>query len=344
MGTRIVVIGLDGATFDVIDPLVRRGWLPNIERLMRGGVRAALRSTIHPITPQAWSTFLTGKNAGKHAVFDFTRRKADSYDIEFVNAGRRRSGSVLRYLSERGVNVGAVAVPFTYPPEEVKGFMLSGFDAPAEDERAVHPPALYRDIRSKFGQYYIHLASPVGRENDLEKFWRDIQIEDANRTDVALYLMERSPCDLFMVVYNNTDRVQHQYLTYDLLEAFARSDGDKALAEDLVVKTYRSADREVGRILEAVDRLGGDTMVILMSDHGSGPIRRVFRLNRWLEERGLLRYRESSHAALNVLETARRMAKRLEEFGPFFETDFRVCCHATPSFRPPQFKGHGPPF
>jgi predicted AlkP superfamily phosphohydrolase/phosphomutase len=311
MKTRIVVIGLDGATFDVIDPMVRRGWLPNIARLMRSGVRATLRSTIHPITPQAWSTFLTGKNAGKHAVFDFTQRKNDTYDIEFVNAGRRRSGSVLRYLSEKGVNVGAVAVPFTYPPEEVKGFMLSGFDAPGEDERAVHPPELYKDIRARFGQYYIHLASPVGRENNIEKFWRDIQTEDTNRTDISLYLMERSPSDLFMVVYNNTDRVQHQYLTYELLEALEGKGDEKALAEDLVVRTYKSADEQVGRILEAVDRMGGDTLVMLMSDHGSGPIRRVFRLNRWLEERGLLSYRESSHAALNTLEVVRRMAKRM---------------------------------
>ena len=249
MSGRIVVIGIDGATFDVMKPLMARGALPHLARILESGVHGDLRSTTHPITPQAWTTFLTGMNAGKHGIFDFVARKQGTYDVEFINAGQRKAPSVFRYLSGLGLKVGCVGVPFTYPPEPVNGFMLSGFDAPAEDERSVYPKSLYRDIRRQFGQYYIHLASPVGRTADEDKFWQDIQTEDRNRTDIGLYLLERFPCDVFMVVYNNVDRVQHQYLTYDRLESIR--DGRIQIDRDILAKTYINADHEVGRILRS---------------------------------------------------------------------------------------------
>jgi predicted AlkP superfamily phosphohydrolase/phosphomutase len=307
MKPRILIIGLDGATFDVINPLIERGLLPNIGKLIRNGVHGELQSTIHPITPQAWSTFLTGKNAGKHGIFDFTIRKKDSYDIEFINASRRSGESIFLYLSRKGLRVGSIAVPFTYPPEKVNGFMLSGLDTPAEDERSVYPLEIFEEIRKRFGNYYIHLASPVGRSNNEEKFWKDIQTEDMNRTDISLYLMERYPCDFFMTAYNNTDRVQHQYLTYEFLEAL-RNGKLELLRKNLLIKTYENLDREIGRLLEKINE---DTLIILMSDHGSGPIRRVFYLNRWLEENGFFKYRKTTGMGLNLLENARFKAKRL---------------------------------
>lgn len=306
MSSKILIIGLDGATFDVIGPMAEKGWLPNISKLMEEGVYGDLHSTVHPITPQAWTTFLTGKNAGKHGIFDFTVRRNGSYAIEFVNASYRNGGSFFRYLSDNGVKTGAIAVPFTYPPEPLSGFMLSGFDAPAEDERSVYPKELYEEIKKNFGNYYIHLASPVGRKNDINKFWEDIAAEDKNRTDISLYLMDTRPCGLFMTTYNNTDRVQHQYLTYEYLDDLKA--GSREARENIVSKTYENTDREIGRILSKID---SDTTVILMSDHGSGPIRKVFFLNRWLEENGFLKYKPSKRAGLKYVEKAREMSKRL---------------------------------
>lgn len=306
MKHKIVVIGIDGATFDVIKPLAERGLLPNLNRLMQDGVHGELESTIHPITPQAWSSFLTGMNAGKHGIFDFSKRKDASYDIEFINASYRKEESIFLYLSRRGVKVGSVAVPFTYPPEQVNGFMLSGMDAPSEDGRSVYPKEVFEEISKRFGNYYIHLASPVGRSNDIDKFWKDIRTEDSNRTDISLYLMEHHPSELFMTTYNNTDRVQHQYLTYEYLEALHNGNG-AVVRENIITKTYVNIDREVGRILEKTDK---DATVLLMSDHGSGPIRRVFFLNRWLEEKGLLTYRDSGGIGFELVDKVRYLTKR----------------------------------
>ena len=106
---KIIIVGLDGATFDIIEPLTKKGELPNLTSIMENGVYGELTSTIHPITPQAWTTFLTGKNAGKHGIFDFTARKKDSYDIEFVNAALRKSASS---ISSTTVSPGAAPAVF----------------------------------------------------------------------------------------------------------------------------------------------------------------------------------------------------------------------------------------
>lgn len=305
---KIMVIGIDGATFDVINPLIEKGFLPNFKRFIEEGVHGPLRSTIHPITPQAWSTFVTGKNAGKHGVYDFIKRRPDTYDIEFINASRRSGESIFMHLSKKGRKVGSIAVPFTFPPEPVNGFMLSGMDAPAEDERSVHPPALYQELKKRFGNYYIHLASPIGRKRvEEDRFWRDIQEEDRNRTDISLYLWKRYGCDLFMTAYTNTDRVQHQYFTEEAENGLRAGNPDP---ESLLSKSYINVDRQLERLLECADK-DGNTVVILMSDHGSGPIKRFFYLNRWLEEKGYFTYlNNSGGAAFKALENGRYMAKR----------------------------------
>lgn len=304
--TKVVVIGLDGATLDVIRPLVRKGYLPNLAYIMKQGVHGELRSTTHPITPQAWTSFMTGKKAGKHGIYDFSRRNEASYDIEFINASVRKAESIFGLLSKKGRPVGAIAIPFSFPPEKVNGFMLSGMDAPGEDSRGVYPESLYDEIRRKFGHYHIHLASPVGRKIDEAKFWRDIQREDKNRTAISRYLMGKYPCDLFMTVYNNTDRVAHQHMD----QAFCRNiQSDSPLdKDDILVKTYQNTDAHVGEILSDLD---DDTVVFIMSDHGSGPIRRVFHLNRWLEAYGFLRYEVGNPDPLRAgLHRARFLAKR----------------------------------
>jgi predicted AlkP superfamily phosphohydrolase/phosphomutase len=306
MNRKVIVIGLDGATFDIIEPLVKRHKLPNLASIMKNGVYGELKSTIHPVTPQAWTSFLTGKKAGKHGIFDFTRRNKNSYDIEFINASMRKAQSIFSLLSKANKRVGAIGIPFTFPPEKVNGFMLSGMDAPAEDGRTVYPDSIYREIKRKFGKYYIHLASPVGRKIDQEKFWRDITTEDENRTLISKYLMRKYPCDLCMTVYNNTDRVAHQHFDESVYNVI--QDNQHTNHEDLLIRTYENTDAQVGSLLSDTEE---DTSVIIMSDHGSGPIRRVFFLNRWLEENGFLAYKnERQDSFLRAVRLSRFLAKR----------------------------------
>ena len=127
-GAPALVLGLDGATFDVIRPLAEKGELPNLARWMGAGLAKPLASTTPPVTFPAWSSFLTGLGPGEHGLFDFTQKVAGSYRLRFTNASHRRGASFFHTVSEAGGRVLALGMPATYPPEPLNGLLVSGFD------------------------------------------------------------------------------------------------------------------------------------------------------------------------------------------------------------------------
>ena len=154
--TRVFMIGWDGATFDLIRPWVAEGKLPTIARLMAAGAHGQLRSTLPPMTFPAWTSFMTGMNPGKHGIYDFTRPRPGRYELEFVNGGQRRAPSFWQILSQAGRRVASISLPCTYPPEQVNGIMISGFDAPGlggsgahVDARGMHPPSCTKSFVKK---------------------------------------------------------------------------------------------------------------------------------------------------------------------------------------------------
>ena len=137
--SKALIVGFDGATFDVIHPLVEAGRLPNLVRLMREGAWGTLHSTVPPISPSAWTTFATGKNPGRHGVFDF-RRLSETYAWQ-ARTTQIRHQTLWRLLSEADRRVIAVDVPFTYPPEPVNGMMITGYPTPRTPETVFTHPA-----------------------------------------------------------------------------------------------------------------------------------------------------------------------------------------------------------
>src|SRR5579883_3005842 len=122
--TPLLVIGLDGATLDLVGPWVAAGVLPHLGALMARGAWARLRSTLPPATFPAWTSLVTGTNPGRHGVLDFTER------------------ALWNYLAAAGRRVAVITVPATYPPEPIDGVMVSGWDSPlatAIDGSFVHP-------------------------------------------------------------------------------------------------------------------------------------------------------------------------------------------------------------
>src|SRR3989339_1718692 len=127
---KVCVIGLDGATFALIKPWVEEGKLPHFKRLMEEGSFGDLESTIPAHTPIAWTTSVTGQNAGHHNLYTFFRLDRENYRRKLTNHGDRRAKAVWNVLSEEGKRVCVVGVPFTYPPEKVNGVMVSGTPLP----------------------------------------------------------------------------------------------------------------------------------------------------------------------------------------------------------------------
>ena len=294
MPARVLVIGLDGATFDLIEPWKEE--LPNLARLMESGTWGRLRSTVPPVTFPAWTSLVTGVNPGRHGIFDFTQRVPGTYRVEFVNATYRQQPSVWRLLSQAGRRVGVMGLPAAYPPEAVNGFFISGFDSPVAtgiDHSFVHPPELYDEIRQAVGAYEITdfqelRVGPGWHEMALDKLLHAAR----RRTEIAAYLLDREAWDCFFVHFGESDTVAHHFWAFHDPDS-PRHDAEGAGKLGHAIRTvYQALDRAVG---ELVDCAGDLATVLIVSDHGSGGTGAwVVHLNRWLERQGWLGFAPAS--------------------------------------------------
>jgi predicted AlkP superfamily phosphohydrolase/phosphomutase len=283
---KVLVIGFDGATFDLIDLWVKEGRLPAIAKCMDNGTRSILLSTPLSNSAQAWSTMVTGKNPGKHGIFDFFERKPDSYDVRFVNASFRKGKSLWEIISDCGKKVIVMNVPMSYPPSKVNGIILPGLDSPGITENFAYPTEIMNEIKQAVGEYVVEPGIwgfiRQGRQDiALQKLLETIEM----RKKTAKYLMSTYPWDFFMIVFTESDKVQHHFWKY--MDGHSPSSSYK----DAIKKVYQALDNALQEILHLVDN---DTYVFIISDHGAGPsTNKTFFINRWLSSEGLLKFKRS---------------------------------------------------
>jgi predicted AlkP superfamily phosphohydrolase/phosphomutase len=294
---KVVIIGLDAATWTLIRPWMAEGSMPNLATLMKEGVSGSFRSILPPITPPAWTSFMTGKNPGKHGVFHFIETAQDSYAMNYANGGSRRSPTVWRILNAAGLSVGTMNIPFTYPPEELDGFQVSGLDTPSPNSEFVYPPSLKRELVDHLGKINHDLRFLGNMSTDYRRAQVLAEMEkiDQQWAAVALYLLEHHPQDVMMFVFMSIDTVQHYFWQYMDRSHFLYDPKAEPRFGNAVRQVYERLDAVTGRIIE---KLPKDTTVFVVSDHGGGPVvDRTLFLNRYLHHLGLLHYRKDENGA-----------------------------------------------
>jgi len=280
---RVLVIGLDGATLDLIMPLARSGLLPNLSNFMEEGAFGELISSIPPLTPPAWVSFMTGCNSGKHGIFGFTHRSLNYIKDpqgSLVSSRSIRTRTLWEILTHQGKEMVIINVPLTYPPSKIKGIMISGLMAPDEKSDFLYPPHLREILFEQLGGYRVDdnpLWSDItDRKRCLKEY---LEIEEKRHCAVR-YFLEKHPWDLFVVVYSLLDRVQH--LTWQFQNDDSPENRDLAQA---ISNAYQRQDQMVGDLVSQVDK---NTTVFIISDHGFGPLKKVFYTNKWLLDKGFL--------------------------------------------------------
>ena len=286
--SKVFVLGLDGATLDVMMPMIERGELPAFRKIMANGGYGRLRSVVPPLSPPAWVSFATGKDPGKHGIIGFTRMIPNSYDLALVSGQDNRSQTIWEVLSKAGKKVIVLNVPMTYPPKSVNGLMISGLDTPDVHSNFTYPSSLKDEIFSRFPDYKInlqlggYLQSDRRRRTALDMIFDNIE----SRYRVAEYLMERYPWDFFIVKFNNPDIVQHHFWKY--------MDPDHPEYDPRCGRDFKGAISSVYKKLDWVaacfmKKLAKDTTFMVMSDHGAGArINKAVYVNEWLRKRGYL--------------------------------------------------------
>ena len=281
---KVIVLGIDGATFDILEPWASRGELPNLMRVLRGGARSRLRSTVPPYSAQAWVSMMTGKNPAKHGVVDFFERDASRVRRGYASSTLIDGEAIWDTVSRHGKRVGVVNVPLTYPPLPVNGYMVSGFMTPKGRDDYTYPLELREEILRITGEYDPDPWDPLTPSEDLHSFvhWLDIAEQ------AARYLEDKHSTDLFISVIQVLDQLQHIFWDA-VVDQGVRSEPRMRGLWPLIERCYLATDAAIGHRLQQLDQ---ETTLFLVSDHGFQAVNTWFNVNRWLAERGFLRFSE----------------------------------------------------
>ncbi len=284
---KLLVIGIDGATFDIIKPLISNGKLPNLKRLMDEGIHGNLRSTVPPMTAAAWTSFMTGMNPGQHGIFGFhklnTLLPGQSLDLEYggyVCAGKTFWEVINRRTNGRSAILFA---PMTYPVWKINGVIVAGFPVPSTAKGYVYPPELY----SEYKEYNLKLSEMYLYRKDKDAYIRLCSEMVQKRGSKISEKIEKGEYECIFGVFSAIDWMQHVYWRYREPELFkGTSDEEIARYGDAIDHHYEEIDGAVGRIMTKVN---SETAVYIVSDHGFGhsPFYR-FNTNFWLEKEGFL--------------------------------------------------------
>jgi predicted AlkP superfamily phosphohydrolase/phosphomutase len=278
---KVLVIGLDCVTPELFfDRWVNE--LPNVKRLLETDQYGRLESCIPAITCPAWMSMMTSKSPGKLGVYGFRNRKNYSYDDMFyANSLAIKESTVWDILGKAGKNVVLVGVPQTYPPKPVNGCLIADFLAPDTKASYTYPESLRQEIESVVDEYILDVRD--FRTNDKDYLIAQIRKMTENRFKVITYLLEKKPWDFFMFVEIGTDRLHHGLWKY-FDPAHVKYENNPSYAK-AALDYYKYIDGMIGELLSKV---GDDTVVFIVSDHGAKKMDGGICINDWLMKEGYL--------------------------------------------------------
>jgi len=282
---QLVIIGMDGATLSVADPWMDAGLLPNLARIRDEGVIAPLESVILPVSGPAWASFMTGKNPGKHGIYDFLKRLPGRYERRVMNSSDIDAPALWEIVSDHGGRVAVVNVPGTYPPRRVNGVLVSGMLTPSTDVQFTWPPDFARELQEEVGAYRLSVTGGTISPGKEGEFIADVMDVLDQRDRTLQYLLQREPYDLVMFVFFETDVMQHKF--------WGHMEDPQNPWRDALLQTYQRVDTAIGHLLDLLD---DDVTLMVVSDHGGGRLKKHLLLNRWLMDQGFLHLKQTPAA------------------------------------------------
>lgn len=278
----LLILGLDGADWSILDPLLDAGHLPHLAALRERGRYGLLRSTIRPESSIAWTTFATGVDAGRHGIYSFSAQRPDSYKTTLVSSSSIRFPAFWQTAAAAGKRIALLNVPITYPPQPFPGGVnVAGMLAPSVRSPFVWPPEMRTRLLAAAPGYTVALdRTGLSLRRFIAESTRSIQA----RTAAACWLAQQDAWDALSVVFTETDRLQH-YCLHLIDPNHPRHDPEETALGNGLVAAYRAVDDGIGKLVALA---GPEATVILLSDHGFASCARAFRPNVWLQQQGLL--------------------------------------------------------
>ncbi|ASJ08374.1 hypothetical protein A3L11_03650 [Thermococcus siculi] len=282
---KLLVIGLDGATWEVLTPLIEEKKLPTLEKLVKTGSYGVLESTVPPVTGGAWLSLATGKTPGKTGIIDFLNRRNPNFKLYPTSSEDFRGHSFWDYLSKENKKIGIFNYPMLFPPYKVNGFMISGLGS-APDDDITFPPSLKRELENIARPYQISVDYHDKKYDNLDLFIQDLNNFLDRFEKWAYHVIKNKEWDALFLVFSATDWVQHiMWRHMDESHPLYDSKVSPRYREEFI-KFWQRIDKTLGNILDMSPK---DTIVFLVSDHGFGPNDQTFNLAKWLVMKGYMR-------------------------------------------------------
>jgi predicted AlkP superfamily phosphohydrolase/phosphomutase len=310
---RVFVVGLDAATFELILPWVDAGLLPTMARLMRDGVRAPLRSTLPALTPPGWTSAASGRNPGKHNVFNFYKATAGGLGRSPVTVADISSPRVWDIAAHHKLRSCVLHMPLTYPPHAQAGVMISGIMTPKGAEDFVAPAALKETLAERIPGYRLDVDAETLKHGDLQAFRDDAFDLQRVQAEETRYLLEHEDWDLFWVMFHTLDKLQHFYWRY--MDAAHPAYPGPGPYQHTIRDFHVAFDHSLASFIE---RLPPGTSVVLLSDHGSAPLHTYFCVMNWLTDEGFLALHPDAAARRSLAAAgvdSRAMSRTLRRVG-----------------------------
>lgn len=263
-----IVVGIDSAPWNYMQPLIDSQELPVIRQLMKKGSWGILKSTTPPLSPIAWSSFLTGMKPEKHGIVDWWHVENQNSSIRVKTCADRKSTDIWKYLNAKGKKVGVINIPMTSPPPKLDGFLISSFDAAGKPRNRCWPPQLAEDIIQRYGEHLLYCPSANVIKNKGQKVYERTYVElEAERTDLALHYCKEYDVDVLMINFSIIDHFNHHV---DSMNA--------------IHMAFKTVDDCIGRLLMNYP----EANCLVISDHGAQRVEGGFLINNWLCDKGYL--------------------------------------------------------
>ncbi len=288
----VIVLGVNGMEWDIVRPLVVRGEVPNLARLIANGTSGYLKTISSPNCPKVYTTFFTSTAPPENGITGFV------VNGQTANTHMLKEEPIWSILSKNGVTVGMANVPATFPVMPVNGYMVSGMLTRGKDCEdgvlcspklseveggdAVYPAALKQELLANVGDFYIDCARIpkmemlAGHEAESVNQWlAKVDTIRAQQTKLFDYLLTKHPEDFTFMVQSCEDRVGHWLYPIQPHNVGYNAKVHGARV-DAFPNQYRAFDKVLGMVLKHVDE---NTYVFIISDHGIKPL-------RYIEEHG----------------------------------------------------------
>lgn len=307
--SKTLFIGLDGCTYTVLNEMTRdlpgEGvTMPFMKSVMEAGARAKLASTPNPLTPPAWASIQTGRGPGHHGVFDFIRAEDKDGEIYWTLYDSRDIDCefIWQIASRQGKKVAALNFPLTAPaPENVNGCVVPGFIPAKHLRRNTYPRELFDRMKQDIPGFdpkelawdfdNEKQAMEKLSEEDTESWVRYHLPREEQWFRVAEYILQNDDPDLMAVMFDGTDKIQHQawaFLDPELVPA--NPEPWEKRMRDVCLEYFRNLDGYIKRLVELA---GPDAQVFFASDHGFTASTEVLRINAFLADKGYVKWAES---------------------------------------------------